>query len=61
MIAPYRATAPEHASNAWRAAFTPAAPFEPAGEERIAHVQAFDVDGLVDRVLSISFVAALGD
>lgn len=60
VIAPYRASAPEHAKNAWRAAFTPDAPFEPAAEHRLEHVQAFDVDGLVDRVLSISFVAALG-
>ena len=60
VIAPYRATAPEHASNAWRSAFTPDAPFEPAEEHRMAHLQEFDVDGLVDRVLSISFVAALG-
>ena len=59
VIAPYRATAPEHASNAWQSAFTPAAPFEPADEHRMAHQQEFDVDGLVDRVLSISFVAAL--
>jgi len=61
VIAPYRATAPEHGSNAWRSAFTPAAPFEPADEHCMAHQQEFDVDGLVDRVLSISFVAALDD
>jgi SAM-dependent methyltransferase len=59
LVAPYRADAPAHASDAWRAAFTPAAPFELATEKRVAHVQAFDVDGLVDRVLSISFIAAL--
>ena len=59
LIAPHRAAAPEHASDAWRAAFTPTAPFELAAEHRIAHLQAFDVAGLVDRVLSISFVAAL--
>jgi SAM-dependent methyltransferase len=61
LVAPYRAGAPAHASDAWRAAFTPAAPFEPVREHRIAHVQAFDADGLVDRVLSISFIAALPD
>jgi SAM-dependent methyltransferase len=59
LVAPYRADAPAHASDAWRAAFTSAAPFELATEHRIAHVQAFDTDGLVDRVLSISFIAAL--
>jgi SAM-dependent methyltransferase len=61
LVAPYRADAPAHASDAWRAAFTPAAPFELAAEHRIAHVHAFDADGLVDRVLSISFIAALPD
>jgi SAM-dependent methyltransferase len=61
LIEPYRAGAPEHASDAWRAAFTTSAPFEPAGERRIAHVQPLTEDGLVDRVLSISFVAALAD
>ena len=59
LVAPYRATAPEHASDAWRAAFTSRAPFVPAAEHRIAHRQAFDLGGLVDRVLSISFIAAL--
>jgi SAM-dependent methyltransferase len=59
LVAPYRATAPEHASDAWRAAFTGDAPFMLAAEHRIAHRQAFDVAGLVDRVLSISFIAAL--
>jgi SAM-dependent methyltransferase len=59
LVAPYRATTPEHASEAWRAAFTAEAPFVLATEHRIAHRQAVDPDGLVDRVLSISFVAAL--
>jgi SAM-dependent methyltransferase len=59
LLAPYRAGTPAHAGDAWRAAFTPAAPFEPAAEHRIAHAQALDADGLADRVLSISFIAAL--
>jgi SAM-dependent methyltransferase len=59
LIAPYRTDTPAHASDAWRAAFTSAAPFELAAEHRMKHVQAFDGDGLVDRVLSISFIAAL--
>lgn len=59
LLAPYRAGTPAHAGDAWRAAFTPAAPFEPLAEQRIAHVQALDADGLADRVLSISFIAAL--
>ena len=59
LIAPYRDSAPAHASDAWRAAFTRSAPFAPVVERRVAHAQTLDPDGLVDRVLSISFVAAL--
>jgi SAM-dependent methyltransferase len=59
LVAPYRAGSPAHASEAWRVAFTAAARFELAAEHRIAHAQIFDADGLVDRVLSISFIAAL--
>jgi SAM-dependent methyltransferase len=59
LIDPYRADAPALATDAWRAAFTPSAPFAPGVERRFAHAQRLDPDGLVDRVLSISFVAAL--
>jgi SAM-dependent methyltransferase len=61
LIAPYRTSAPALATDAWRAAFTPTAPFELADRHRMAHVQELDPDGLVDRVLSISFVARLPD
>jgi SAM-dependent methyltransferase len=61
IIAPYRAGTPAHAGDAWRAAFGPGAPFAPVAEHRIEHAQALDADGLADRVLSISFVAALPD
>ena len=59
LIAPYRTDAPAHAGDAWRAAFTGSAPFAPVAERRVAHAQTLDPDGLVDRVLSISFVSAL--
>lgn len=59
VIAPHRDTAPAQASDAWRAAFTPEAPFALELEDTFAHAQSFDADGLVDRVLSISFIAAL--
>ena len=59
LIEPYRGSAPEHATNAWRSAFDGNAPFELAAEHKLAHAQALDADGLADRVLSISFVAAL--
>jgi SAM-dependent methyltransferase len=59
LIDPYRADAPALATDAWRAAFTRTAPFAPVAERRFAHAQILGADGLVDRVLSISFVAAL--
>jgi SAM-dependent methyltransferase len=59
LMAPYRREAPDYASDAWRAAFTDTAPFALAAEHRIPSVQRLDADGLADRVLSISFMAAL--
>jgi SAM-dependent methyltransferase len=61
LVAPYRGGAPAHANDAWRAAFTDSAPFEPIAEHRFLHSQTLDADGLVDRVLSISFIAALSE
>jgi SAM-dependent methyltransferase len=61
LIAPYRGSAPAHATDAWRAAFTGAAPFRLVAERTTSHSQRLDADGLVDRVLSISFVAALDE
>lgn len=56
-----RAEAPPHyASMAWQRAFDDNALFTPLVERRFRHEQAFDaVDRFVDRVASISFVAAL--
>jgi SAM-dependent methyltransferase len=59
LLAPHRGGTPGHDGDAWKAAFTAAAPFELVAEHRFAHVQELDADGLVDRVLSISFIAAL--
>ncbi len=59
LLAPYRRGTPAHADDSWKAAFSAGAPFELAAEHRVAHAQALDADGLVDRVLSISFIAAL--
>ena len=59
LMAPYRGAAPEHASDAWRAVFDDQAPFALAAEHRIDSVQRLDADGLADRVLSVSFMAAL--
>jgi SAM-dependent methyltransferase len=59
LFAPYEHRVPRHASDAWRSAFTDTAPFVLAAEHRLPHAQTLDPDGLVARVLSISFMAAL--
>ena len=59
IVEPYRGGTPQHAGEKWRAAFTEDAPFALAAERKLPHSQALDADGLADRVLSISFVAAL--
>jgi SAM-dependent methyltransferase len=61
LVSPYRRGAPAHASDAWRAAFTDAAPFQLVAERRMSHRQWLDADGLVDRILSISFISALAE
>jgi SAM-dependent methyltransferase len=61
IMAPYRRGAPEHASDAWRAAFSAGAPFALAAEHRVANVQRLDAGALSDRILSVSFMAALPD
>jgi SAM-dependent methyltransferase len=61
LVAPYRRSAPAYGTDAWRAAFTDDAPFRLAGEHRVSHGQLLDAGGLVDRVLSISFIAALDE
>jgi SAM-dependent methyltransferase len=59
LMAPYRQGAPEHARDFWRAAFDDHAPYALAAEHRIESAQRLDADGLADRVLSVSFMAAL--
>ncbi len=53
-------TAPRYRTGAWRAALD-AAPglFAPIDEAHVPHVHALSPEGVVDRVASISFVAAL--
>jgi SAM-dependent methyltransferase len=59
LMDPYRQDTPHHRSNAWRAVFDDRAPFALAAEHRIDSVQRLDADGVADRVLSVSFMAAL--
>ncbi len=56
---PYRAGTPTHRSGAWRAAFQAHPAFPPLEHAAVPHTQVVDADALVDRVLSVSFVAVL--
>lgn len=61
IIEPYRGGAPSYRSSKWRESIAADGRFAPAGELELPFEQRFDADGLVDRVGSISFVAALSD
>lgn len=54
---PYRGDTPTHRSVAWRAAFDAQAWFTDPLRVSFPHEQVLDVEGLVDRVLSVSFIA----
>lgn len=55
----YRGDTPAHGSGAWREAFARTELFTPLEERRFAFVHELDADGLVDRVVSTSMIAAL--
>ena len=59
LLEPHRGDAPRHASGEWRRPLERSALFEPAGEQQVDFVQELSREGLIDRVGSISFVAAL--
>lgn len=59
IIEPHGGTAPRYLSGAWRTAFEETALFTPLAAEHFSHVQEVDAEGVVDRVFSISFIAAL--
>jgi SAM-dependent methyltransferase len=59
LMEPYRRATPSHRDEAWRRAFDDASGFDPLERSTIPMVQRLDVHGLVDRVLSVSFMAAL--
>jgi SAM-dependent methyltransferase len=58
---PYRGGSPSHYDSGWRESIAADGRFAAAGESGVPYEQRFDADGLVDRVGSISFIAALGD
>jgi SAM-dependent methyltransferase len=58
---PYRGDSPSHYDSGWRESIAADGRFAAAGETRVPFEQQFDADGLIDRVGSISFIAALDD
>ena len=61
LIAPYRGHPSAFHTGAWRAAFERTEVFGPLEERVFPNDQSLDAGGLVDRVASISFIAALDE
>jgi SAM-dependent methyltransferase len=61
IIERYRQDTPAYHSRRWAEAFEGSLHFALAGRTEVASQQVLDADGLVDRVLSISYVSALDD
>ncbi|HUO48329.1 MAG TPA: methyltransferase domain-containing protein, partial [Acidimicrobiales bacterium] len=59
VLDPHRGDTPSLASGAWRDGFEHTELFDPLEEAHLPMVQRLDSQGLVDRMLSISFVAGL--
>jgi SAM-dependent methyltransferase len=55
----HRGTAPRYQAGAWRAAFDETTLFTPLAAAHFSHVHEVDAQSVVDRVLSVSFIAAL--
>ncbi|WP_437708952.1 class I SAM-dependent methyltransferase [Sorangium sp. So ce448] len=51
--------APIHRFGAWRRTFSDSRLFAPLGEHEFTHTQELDLDGLLERVASISYISAL--
>ena len=61
IIDPHRGDTPSHATGRWRRVVDRGALVDITADHAVAHAVPTDVDRLVDRILSISFVAALPD
>jgi SAM-dependent methyltransferase len=61
LLDPLRGDAPRYASGDWRPSLERTELFRPAGSHAVRFVQELDEEGLVDRIGSTSFVAALAD
>lgn len=58
---PYRGDTPTHRTGAWQRAFEPADRFTPLVHRAFANDQRVSADQLVDRVVSVSFIATLDE
>jgi SAM-dependent methyltransferase len=61
VMEPYRGSTPSHQHSGWQRALDDSPLFEPRGTNSFPNPRDVDGDALVDRVLSVSFVAALAD
>ena len=61
LIAPYRGRTSAFQTGAWRTAFERTKLFGPFEERLFANEQSLDAERLVDRIASISFIAALDE
>lgn len=59
IIEPHRGDTPSHYRGEWRHPLSSSGLFTPVAEVNLPFEQVLDTDGLVDRIASISFVAAL--
>ena len=59
LVGTKRRSAPRNRDLSWKRAFKPAQPFEPLRQRCFSHRQQLDLDGLIHRVQSISFIASL--
>ncbi len=59
LMEPYRGDVPKHRSAEWRAVFGRTELFMPLEEWSTPHTHEVDVPGLIDRVMSVSFMATL--
>jgi SAM-dependent methyltransferase len=61
IVDPFRAGAPTHRGEGWRAAFDRTTLFGSLEEHVFENEQVLDADGMADRIGSISFIASLPD
>ena len=61
LMEPWRGDTPSYDSGQWRRALEPFDLFGPGGEFHVPWRQPVDVDGVADRVASVSFIAVMSD